>query len=623
MLAWFSRKRSKVLSDPKFWRTRDSISSKQLLSSLECSTLPLDILTSKWNDDGHEFSSDGDTWYPPTRVPLTVFKDPSNRKLPKRYTIPEVREAVRQGELSKDDRILVTTTDKKPVAWRVHQLKAFCEYDVFVSYRHSSKREALELKRALEANGLRVWIDQERMELGGNVDTQLYDGVKSSATLVALFTANDSAKELGEQDYCKDERTFAFRNRKSVFPVRMMSQHDPDSSIELPDDLVAKNLLHIDLTFETVDKSKVQAFAGSILSEARSQPYFRPPSVAARKYWRVAEDSLRKIGLPANTAMLITVLLVLFSGLASVGIAIGQLTRSVDALQAKAVNQVLIDIREGEHLTYSASKNESSDTTKDVSPIHLNTKVFPTTTSPIEQLLSLHMELSRSSQESRNAILANWSGQQIASTADIRWRVKPKHLEKRSRIDVANSLGDMARIIQDDLGAFLANKDISTFADDWILVYFSGNSILVVHERNPSDDRGTSCESILFDFDGMEPSAEHARKLISETLLRRVSESSEEIRERKVVLLAGEFGIPANDLTQRLPAFKLLPEDYTTKSLEDFFEINRLQEFFSLDGVATTQASGKNRVRLVVDFCHVLNSEYKLERCFVWIPVIQ
>ncbi|MFO0943831.1 MAG: toll/interleukin-1 receptor domain-containing protein [Pirellulales bacterium] len=496
MFFWRSRKKKTNLGEPKYWRSLASLQSFEVLLQEERSTLPLDILSNKWKDEQHQFSADGENWYAPTDFPFIVFKSGKKHPLAKRYAIPDVRDALRSNELGLDDKILVSIKDKKPIAWPVYQLKAFCTYDVFISYRHSSKKEAQELKRLLETGGLRVWIDSERMNPGGAVDGQLYTGVKESSGLVALFTNNDADKSAGEVDYCKQERTFAKKNRKEIYPIRMRRVTEVDQP-EFPDDVIAGDELGVDLVFKFHDKAEIEKLASRIMTDARSQSCHRPPSVAATQLLRRAEDYLRLLGLPANTLVLVVVLISLIGGIVTLGFALSELKEKVVALESGEVNQILVDVREGESSTYSSNKIEGE---KKDSKIHLSTKAFPPNVSPMEKMLSLRSELQRSSRENRNALLVNWSGRKVAEKVDVRWRVTPKRIESRNRIDTANALGDMIRIIQADIVRFLSENQIRSMEDDWILAYFAGDLLLIVHERNPSDELGVPLNQFCFQW---------------------------------------------------------------------------------------------------------------------------
>ncbi|MFO0943832.1 MAG: hypothetical protein U0930_24105 [Pirellulales bacterium] len=110
-----------------------------------------------------------------------------------------------------------------------------------------------------------------------------------------------------------------------------------------------------------------------------------------------------------------------------------------------------------------------------------------------------------------------------------------------------------------------------------------------------------------------------------ESLKRRVSESSEEIRERHILLVAGKFGIPEDNLDSpnSYPGFKLLDTNSAVESLQQYSGPSRVDGFLQLDDDVGRVSDSKVQFQAFADLLEILNKDYPLSRSVVWIPVIQ
>src|SRR5215211_5667549 len=92
---------------------------------------------------------------------------------------------------------------------------------IFVSYQHDDKTVARALAQGLEAEGLRVWIDENDLEVGGSLIEQLATAVEG----VDFFLALVSATSVNSR-WCQKEVSMALtdgigREGVKVIPVRV------------------------------------------------------------------------------------------------------------------------------------------------------------------------------------------------------------------------------------------------------------------------------------------------------------------------------------------------------------------------------------------------------------------
>ncbi|MEW6602037.1 MAG: toll/interleukin-1 receptor domain-containing protein, partial [Nitrospirota bacterium] len=84
---------------------------------------------------------------------------------------------------------------------------------VFLSYAREDMASADRLKKALEAEGLSVWIDREGIQSGSWKD-RVMEGLNRSRAVVLLLT-----KDSLNSDTVKKELSFAARKNVPIIPV--------------------------------------------------------------------------------------------------------------------------------------------------------------------------------------------------------------------------------------------------------------------------------------------------------------------------------------------------------------------------------------------------------------------
>jgi hypothetical protein len=79
-------------------------------------------------------------------------------------------------------------------------------YDVFLSYAHSDRGRVLVLRDAIEARGLRVWLDDTTIDTFESISGAIERGVARSKALVAFYSQAYPTRRA-----CQWELTAAFR----------------------------------------------------------------------------------------------------------------------------------------------------------------------------------------------------------------------------------------------------------------------------------------------------------------------------------------------------------------------------------------------------------------------------
>ena len=78
--------------------------------------------------------------------------------------------------------------------------KAEYKYDVFISYANEDKQTAYSLKHMLSSHGIKVWIDDEHIQLGDSIVRKIEEGIKSSKFLLLCISEN-----FFKSSWCKGE----------------------------------------------------------------------------------------------------------------------------------------------------------------------------------------------------------------------------------------------------------------------------------------------------------------------------------------------------------------------------------------------------------------------------------
>jgi hypothetical protein len=74
-------------------------------------------------------------------------------------------------------------------------------FDVFLSHNSRDKPWAVELKTALEARGLKVWLDKDEIRPGDQFAEALEQGIAQSATLALIISPEAVASGWVKREY--------------------------------------------------------------------------------------------------------------------------------------------------------------------------------------------------------------------------------------------------------------------------------------------------------------------------------------------------------------------------------------------------------------------------------------
>src|SRR5436190_23145846 len=103
------------------------------------------------------------------------------------------------------------------------------DFDVFLSHNSNDKPAVRELKALLEANGLRVWLDEDELQPGIPWQQLLEVGIKTSKSVIVLVGKDG----LGpwEDEEMQAALVLAVRDKRPCIPVLL-----PGASVqpELP-----------------------------------------------------------------------------------------------------------------------------------------------------------------------------------------------------------------------------------------------------------------------------------------------------------------------------------------------------------------------------------------------------
>ncbi|KAK7386929.1 hypothetical protein VNO78_27307 [Psophocarpus tetragonolobus] len=89
-------------------------------------------------------------------------------------------------------------------------------WDVFLSFRGSDTREGITkgLYEALEARGVRVFMDDVALERGEEIQRGLMEGIEDSAAFIVVLSENYASSH-----WCLEELAMICETRKLVIPV--------------------------------------------------------------------------------------------------------------------------------------------------------------------------------------------------------------------------------------------------------------------------------------------------------------------------------------------------------------------------------------------------------------------
>ena len=87
-------------------------------------------------------------------------------------------------------------------------------YDVFISYKSEERKEAIQVRDFLQANGLNCWMDQDQIKVGQDYKKEIAKYMPQCHAIIILISyISQKSKEV------KQEYELAVSYQKEVFPI--------------------------------------------------------------------------------------------------------------------------------------------------------------------------------------------------------------------------------------------------------------------------------------------------------------------------------------------------------------------------------------------------------------------
>ncbi|XP_015753413.1 PREDICTED: uncharacterized protein LOC107333164 isoform X2 [Acropora digitifera] len=100
------------------------------------------------------------------------------------------------------------------------------EEHIMISYHWKYQKEMREVKTELESKGLRVWMDEDKMN-GDTLETMARAVEKSSVILMAM------SRQYQRSPSCRSEAAYAYKLGKKIIPLMMEENYTPDGWLGL------------------------------------------------------------------------------------------------------------------------------------------------------------------------------------------------------------------------------------------------------------------------------------------------------------------------------------------------------------------------------------------------------
>lgn len=117
---------------------------------------------------------------------------------------------------------------------------------VFISYAHEDLRAVEELKAGLDASGLTVWFDKERLEAGDSFDQRISANIRNCSYFLPVLSRNTEARIEGyfrrEWNRATDRARGIDPNQAFIIPVVV---DDTDQFVRAPDDFLRRHLTRL------------------------------------------------------------------------------------------------------------------------------------------------------------------------------------------------------------------------------------------------------------------------------------------------------------------------------------------------------------------------------------------
>ncbi|XP_045161928.2 uncharacterized protein LOC123526741 [Mercenaria mercenaria] len=118
---------------------------------------------------------------------------------------------------------------------------------IMISYQRNDRKFLLTIRDKLKDSGFKVWMDVDKM--GGCVYETMADAVENASIFLMCYS-----RKYKESDNCQYEAKYAHKKKKTVIPLKMERDYDPDGWLGLL--LKSDYFLEFSGKYDTEDKFK-------------------------------------------------------------------------------------------------------------------------------------------------------------------------------------------------------------------------------------------------------------------------------------------------------------------------------------------------------------------------------
>ena len=133
---------------------------------------------------------------------------------------------------------------KAPSPQPVRKNEEFNDY-IMISYEWSSQETMLYVKRCLEANGYKVWMDVDQIK--GSILEAMAKAVENAAVVLICIS-----QRYKDSKNCKYEAEYAYQQGKQIIPLMMQRNYSPDGWLGM---ILGANYWHNFYTREAFSRS--------------------------------------------------------------------------------------------------------------------------------------------------------------------------------------------------------------------------------------------------------------------------------------------------------------------------------------------------------------------------------
>lgn len=223
-------------------------------------------------------------------------------------------------------------------------------HDVFISYSSQDRPFAQQIARALEQQGLDVWLDRDDIRAGIKWSSAIQQGLDQSSVMVVIITPDSMASKNVE-----DEWQYFLDKRKPIVPIL----HRPTDNIHFQ----LMRIQYVDFvnnTFEDAAKHLLYELRqhttakASVPSQTASRPASQPAATVT------ASNPQRSLNLP--------VIGVVVMALAVMGLLLSRGLNPVDSSTATPTNRQVILVTQPADVTAEATAEPTVETTTEATP---------------------------------------------------------------------------------------------------------------------------------------------------------------------------------------------------------------------------------------------------------------